>query len=271
MTELAARLRLRYRYPGLILRAMVVTDFKLRYQASVLGYFWTLLKPLAIFTTLYIVFVQLLKIGASVPYNAIYLLFGIVIWSLFGEATQTGLASLVQRADLLRKISFPRYVVVISVGISAMITFGLSMLIIVLFMALARVPLTWNIVWLPLLFVELVLLSFAMALFLSAGFVRYRDLSYIWEVVLQAGFYACPIIWPLSMIPQQYAPYILLNPMAQIIQDARYCLITTESITISQEFASPWVRLIPIGIVVALFVASVVYFKHRAPHFAEEA
>ena len=271
MPELVARLRLRYRYPGLILRAMVVTDFKLRYQASVLGYLWTLLKPLAIFTTLYIVFVQLLKIGASVPYNAIYLLFGIVVWSFFGEATSTGLASLVQRADLLRKISFPRYVVVMSVGVSAMITFGLSMLVIVLFMALARVPLTWNIFWLPLLFLELVLLSLAMALFLSAGFVRYRDLSYIWEVVLQAGFYACPIIYPLSMIPAKYAPYLLLNPMAQIIQDARYCLVTDQSITISQAFGDPWVRAIPVGVVLVLFVLAVAYFRRRSPHFAEEA
>jgi ABC-2 type transport system permease protein len=271
LSELAARLRLRYRYPGLILRAMVVTDFKLRYQASVLGYLWTLLKPLAIFTTLYVVFVQLLKIGASVPYNAIYLLFGIVIWSFFAEATSSGLASLVQRADLLRKISFPRYVVVMSVGFSAMITFGLSMIIIVLFMALARVPLTWNLLWLPLLFLELVLLSFAMALFLSAGFVRYRDLSYIWEVVLQAGFYACPIIWPLSMIPAKYQPYVLLNPMAQIIQDARYCLVTVESTTMSQEFTSPWMRAVPIGIVLVLFVSAVAYFRHRSPHFAEEA
>ena len=95
MTELLARLRLRYRYPLIILRAMVITDFKLRYQASLLGYLWTLLKPLAMFTILYIVFVQLLKIGAAIPYNAIYLLFGIVIWGFFVEATTQGLASLV--------------------------------------------------------------------------------------------------------------------------------------------------------------------------------
>lgn len=271
MTQLVARLRLRYRYPGLILRAMVVTDFKLRYQASVLGYLWTLLKPLAIFTTLYIVFVRLLKIGATVPYNAIYLLFGIVIWSFFAEATSNGLTSLVQRADLLRKISFPRYVVVVSVSVSAMITFGLSMIVIVLFMVLARVPLTWNLLWLPLLFLELVLLSLAMALFLSGGFVRYRDLSYIWEVALQAGFYACPIIYPLSMIPAQWAPYLLLNPMAQIIQDARYCLVTDQSVTISQAFASPWVRIVPVGIVLVLFVTSIVSFHRRSPHFAEVA
>ena len=269
--ELVANLRLRYRYPLIVLRAMVINDFKLRYQASFLGYLWTLLKPLAMFTILYIVFIQLLKIGASVPYNAIYLLFGIVIWSFFGEATTQGLASLVQRADLLRKISFPRYVVVISVGMSALISFGLSMVVIALFMALARVPLTMNILWLAPLFVELVVLSVSLGFILSGLYVRYRDLSYIWEVLLQAGFYAAPIIYPLSMIPERWARFLLLNPMAQMIQDARYALITDQTVTISQAFGNPWVRVIPVGITLALALTSAVYFHRRSPHFAEEA
>jgi ABC-2 type transport system permease protein len=250
---------------------MVITDFKLRYQASVLGYVWTLLKPLAMFTILYIVFVQLLKIGATVPFNAIYLLFGIVIWSFFAESTGQGLLSLVARADLLRKISFPRYVVVVSVGASALISFGLSMIVIIFFMALARVPLTLNVFWLPLLFLELVALSLALAFFLSALYVRYRDLGYIWEVLLQAGFYAAPIIYPLSMVPEKYARFLLLNPMAQIIQDARYSLITTQTVTITQAFGTPWVRVIPVGLTIVLAVTSVVFFHRRSPRFAEEA
>jgi ABC-2 type transport system permease protein len=269
--ELTSRLKSRYRYPLIILRAMVVTDFKLRYQASFLGYLWTLLKPLAMFTILYVVFVQLLKIGAAVPYNAIYLLFGIVVWGFFSEASTQGLASLVLRADLLRKISFPRYVVVLSVGASALISFGLSMLVIVLFMALARVPLTVSILWLLPLFVELVALSLSLGLFLSVLYARYRDLSYIWEVALQAGFYATPIIYPLSMVPERWARFLLLNPMAQIIQDARWALVTDQTTTITQAFGDPWVRLVPIGVVVALAVTSVLFFRRRSPLVAEEA
>ena len=138
--ESTSRLQKRFRYPTILLGAMVSTDFKLRYQASVLGYLWTLLRPLALFTILYVVFVQLLKIGAEIPYNAIYLLFGIVIWGFFSEVSIQGLGSLVSRADLLRKIRFPRYVVVVSVGVSALISFGLSMAVILVFMAFARVP-----------------------------------------------------------------------------------------------------------------------------------
>jgi ABC-2 type transport system permease protein len=271
LKELLARLRLRYRYPRIILGAMVATDFKIRYQASLLGYLWTLLKPLAMFTILYIVFVQLLRIGASIPFNAVYLLFGIVIWGLFAEVTSQGLSSLVARADLLRKISFPRYVVVLSVCVSALISFGLSMVVLVLFLILARVPIRVDILWLPLLFVELVALSLSLAFFLSGLFVHLRDLSYIWEVVLQAGFYAAPIIYPLSMVPAKYARFLLLNPMAQIIQDARYALITDQTVTISQVFSTPWVRVIPVGIVLVLVVTSVAFFRRQSPSFAEEA
>lgn len=272
MTTFVARLRLRYRYPAILLRALVATDFKLRYQASLLGYLWTLLKPLAMFTILYLVFVQLLKFGAAVPYPGVYLLFGIVIWSFFSESTGLGLVSLVQRADLLRKIEFPRYVVVLSVGAYALITFGLSMIVMVVFLLVARVSLTWSVLWLPLLFVELAALSLSLAFFLSALYVRYRDVSYIWEVVIQAAFYATPIIYPLSLIPYVWAQkLLLLNPMAQIIQDARYCLVTDQTVTMTQVYGTPWVRLIPIGIVLVLVAASVVFFRRRAPFLAEEA
>ncbi len=265
------RLRRRYHYAGLLLPAMVVTDFKLRYQASFLGYLWTLLRPLALFSTLYLVFVELLKFGAGIPYYAIYLLFGIVIWGFFAEATSQGLGSLVARADLLRKISFPRYVVVLSVGVSALISFGLAMLVIALFMVLKQVPLRMSVFWLPFLFVELVAFSLSLAFFLGALFVRFRDMSYIWEVVLQAAFYATPILYPLSMIPVTFARLLLLNPMAQIIQDARYCLITDQTETMTQLFGTPWARAIPIGITIIMSAASVWFFRRQSPAFAEVA
>jgi ABC-2 type transport system permease protein len=271
VTALVERIRLRYRYPAILLRAMVATDFKLRYQASLLGYLWTLLKPLAIFTILYLVFVQLLKFGSATPYPGVYLLFGIVIWSFFAEATGLGLASLVQRADLLRKISFPRYVLVLSVGAYALITFALSMIVMVVFLVVAQVHPTVNILWLPPLFLELGALSMSLAFFLSAMFVRFRDLSYIWEVVLQAAFYATPIIYPLNPVPVAWARWLLLNPMAQIIQDARYCLVTDQTVTTTQVYGTPWARVVPVGIVVVLVVASAVYFKRRSSSFAEEA
>ena len=250
---------------------MVGTDFKLRYQASLLGYLWTLLRPLAVFTILYIVFARFLRLGAGIPYYPVYLLFGIVVWGFFVEATTQGLSSLVARADLLRKISFPRYVVVLSIGASVLISFALNMVVIVFFMALLRVPVRLEVLWLPLLFLELVALSISLAFFLSALFVRFRDVNYIWEVAMQAAFYAIPIIYPLSLIPAKYARLLILNPMAQIVQDARYVLVTDQTQTITQLYSTPWVRVIPVGITLILVFASVVYFRRQSASFAEEA
>ncbi len=269
--DLLKRIRIRYRYPLILLRAMVVTDFKLRYQASLLGYLWTILKPLAIFTILYIVFVKFLKLGEGVPYYAVYLLFGIVAWGFFTELTSQGLTSIVQRANLMRKIAFPRYVVVLSVGASVLISFVLNMVVIVIFMGLGRVPVRVDILWLLPLFVELVAISLALAFFLSAFYVRFRDIDYIWGVFMQAAFYATPILYPLTLVPERYARILILNPMAQIVQDARYVLVTDQTQTISQLYGTHWARAIPICITLLLGIASVIYFRRRSRAFAEVA
>ena len=271
MRELFARIRHRYRYPLIILRAMVVSDFKLRYQESLLGYLWTLLRPLMMFSILYVVFVRFLKLGADIPYNPVYLLFGLVIWEFFKDTTMLGLRSLVNRADLLRKISFPRYVVVLSVAAGFLIGFFLNMVVIVLFMILLTVPVRLEILWLPLILVELLALSVAVAFFLGALFVRFRDLDYIWEVCLQAAFYLTPIFYPLSFVPLRAARLMILSPLAQLIQDARYCLVTDQTQTIATVYGTPWMRLVPLGITVILAASSVVFFRRRSPTFAEEA
>jgi ABC-2 type transport system permease protein len=265
------RVRICYRYPLILLRAMLVTDFKLRYQASLLGYLWTILKPLAIFTILYIVFVKFLRLGADVPYYPVYLLFGVVAWGFFTELTTQGLSSVVQRADLMRKVSFPRYVVVLSVGASVLISFIMNMVVIVLFMVLLRVPVRLDVLWLIPLFVELVAISVALAFFLSALYARFRDINYIWEVFLQAAFYATPILYPLTLVPERYARILILNPMAQIVQDARYVMVTEKTQTISQLYGTEWARAIPVCIALLLMVASVVYFRRRSRSFAEVA
>jgi ABC-2 type transport system permease protein len=265
------RVRLRYRYPVIILRAMVSSDLKLRYQASFLGYLWTLLRPLAIFSILYIVFVKFIRIGAGVPHYAVYLLLGIVTWGFFAELSNQGLSSIVARASLLRKINFPRYVVVLSVGASVLISFLLNMLVICLFMIVQQVQVSLKILYLIPLFLELVTLGVAVAFFLGALFVRFRDVDYIWEVFMQAAFYATPILYPLSLVPEMWARILVLNPMAQIIQDARYVLITDQAQTVSQLWGTHWVRAVPVGITLVLAVASVIFFRRRSRTFAEEA
>src|SRR5579871_4476279 len=117
-----------------LLAELVRTDFKLRYQGSVLGYAWSLLRPLLIFLILYLVFVKFLKLGTGVPHYPVYLLLGVVIWNFFSEMTMQGLGSIVGRGDLIRKIRIPRWIIVLSSSLSALINFFLNLVVIVIFM-----------------------------------------------------------------------------------------------------------------------------------------
>ena len=121
------------------------------------------------------------------------------------------------------------------------------------------------------LIAELFIFAIGLAFFLSALYVKFRDVSYIWEVAVQAGFYATPILYPLSRIPHSAAKFLVLNPMAQIIQDARYVLVTPASQTISQVFGGDkWIWLIPTSSTVVVVAVAGIYFRKRSKFFAEE-
>lgn len=253
-----------------LLSELVRTDFKLRYQGSVLGYAWSLLRPLMLFLILYVVFVKFLKLGGGVPHYPVYLLMGIVIWNFFFEVTVQGLGSIVGRGDLIRKILIPRWVIVLSSSISALINLVLNLVVIAVFMTINRVDITPAILWLPLILVEIYLFALGLTLFLSATFVKFRDISYIWEVIMQAGFYLVPILYPLTLITNvNLQKIILLNPMAQAIQDARFVSVTNQTITPNQVFDGGWYQFIPFVIVVTVLIIGISYFKKESKYFAE--
>ena len=251
-----------------ILREMVGADFKVRYQSSVLGYLWSVLRPLFLFVILYLVFTFVFKIGKGVPHYPVYLLLGIVMWNFFTESTVIGMSAVVSKGDLIRKISIPRYLTVLSTSASALINLGINLLVVLVFAFINGVHPSWYWLLLPLPIIELFIFSTALAFFLSALYVKFRDIMYIWEVGLQAAFYATPILYPLTLIPEELRQYLLLNPMAQIIQDARYVFVTQDTITIWHT--SPmWFGLIPVAVVVMLVFFSRAYFRKQARLFAE--
>jgi ABC-2 type transport system permease protein len=266
-------LKERYRYSLILLKQLVVTDFKLRYQGSVLGYAWSLLRPLFMFAILYVVFVKAFPLGKGVPHYPVYLFMGIVIWNFFTEMTQQSLTSIVGRGDLIRKIRIPRWIVVFSSSIGALINLGLNLLVLAVFMILNHVGVMRTITLLPLTLAEIYLFGLGVSLFLAAAFVKFRDLKYIWEVVIQAGFYLTPILYPLSSdkISPLFQKLILLNPVAQSLQDARYELVSHDKIvvTASRVFDGGWYMFIPFLIVIFVFVVGLLYFKKHADSFAE--
>lgn len=253
-----------------LLSELVRTDFKLRYQGSVLGYAWSLLRPLLMFAILYVVFVKFLKIGGDIPHFPIYLLLGIVLWNFFSEMTSQSLGSIVGRGDLIRKIRIPRWMIVFSSSISALINLGLNLIVVTIFLVFNQVDITASIVWLPLILFEIYLFALGLSLFLSAAFVKFRDINYIWEVCLQAGFYLTPILYPLALITNEtFQKLLLMNPMAQAIQDARYVTVTHEAVTTNTLFEGGWYMFIPLIIVAIVLVVGLLYFKKESKYFAE--
>ncbi len=253
-----------------LLSELVRTDFKLRYQGSVLGYAWSLLRPLFMFLILYLVFAVLFKVGKTIPNYPIYLLLGIVLWTFFQEMTQQSLGAIVGRGDLIRKIMIPRWLIIVSVSIGALINLGLNLVVVMIFVAISGMDLLRTSVWLPLYIIEIYVFAVGVSLILSALFVKYRDISYIWEVLLQAGFYATPILYPMSLISNiNIQKIIFLNPLAQAIQGARNVFVTSSSTTIGNVWLNKFAFLIPLFIIFIFIAGGAIYFKKESKYFAE--
>ena len=261
----------RYRYAIILLRQLVKTDFKIRYQSSVLGYVWSLLRPLLLFLVLYLVFTVFLPVGKGVPHYPVYLLTGIVLWNYFSEVTIGSVGAIVGKGDLLRKISFPRYVIIIAGSFSAIINLLLNFIVIGVFMYFGHVALTMNALYvIPLIF-ELFVASLGVAFILSTLYVRFRDISYIWDVIMQGAFYATPVLYPLQRIPHQYAKFLILNPIAQIIQAVRHELITPYTLTIRGVYPTHvFMWFVPPSLCILVLILGGFYFRNKSKYFAEE-
>jgi ABC-2 type transport system permease protein len=258
-----------YAYANL-LRELALTDYKVKYQGSLLGgYIWSFAKPLLLFGVLYFVFTRFVRLGSGVPDYALQLLLGIVLWTYFADATMRGMSSIVDRGDLIRKVYFPRVIIVVAASLSSLITLALNLVVVVVFFLASGVGVRLTTPLFLLLVVELYALSLGSSFLLAALFVRFRDFRHIWELGLQLLFYASPIIYPLSFIPAKWQELFSLNPIAQIVQDSRKVLISPTTLAPMDILHSPLV-LIPYAIPVLLLLFGYLYFNRAAAQFAEE-
>lgn len=253
-----------------LIRELVASDFKLRYQGSVLGYLWSLLRPLMLFGVLYIVFTKIVRIGNDVPHYSTYLLLGLVLWTFFVEATQAGMNAITGRGDLVRKVSIPKYNLVVSAILSAFVNFCLNLIIVFIFMLFSDVPFRTTILLAPLFVAELLVFALGISFLLSALYVKFRDISHIWDVILQILFYAVPIIYDLRIVPAKLVKFVSINPLTQIFQDMRSLVITPDALTTKQVFASQLGRIVPMFIVLAILALGGWYFRRSSKNFAEE-
>lgn len=257
----------------ILLKELTKTDFKLRYQGSVLGYLWALLRPLMMFAILYVVFAKLLRFGGDIPHYPVYLLCGTTMWSFFTECTSQGIQAIVNRGDLLRKISFPKYIVVVSATWTAVINMLINLVVVIIFALINGVTPSWS--WFLIIpaILELYLLSLGIAFLLGAINVKYRDITSIWDVLTQALFYAVPIIYPISMVASTSAlaaKVILLNPISQAIQDIRFGLITHETITTWNYLDNLLLSFLPVVITISILIIGALVFRRKSKFFAEE-
>ncbi|RYQ28823.1 ABC transporter permease [Bifidobacterium pseudolongum] len=276
MHDLTQRLRDRYGYAMTVLRGLVKTDFKMRYQGSFLGVAWSVLKPLMLFCVMYVVFAKFMRMTDGTPTYPVVLLLGISSWQFVTETVGIGLRSIVDRGDLLRKVHFPNYIVVVSASVGSLISLGINYLVVLIFALFARVQFTWRVLWLPLNVLELYVIALALALILATFYVYYRDVLHIWEVLQQIIFYAMPIIYPLSFITEKHPEYSavanleLLNPIAQTIQDIRHNFIAPATQpTIWNTFHSPWAKAFPFVVTLVLLWFGVYVFRRNSRKFAE--
>jgi ABC-2 type transport system permease protein len=227
------------------------------------------------FAVMYIVFVRFLRFGAGIPHFPVALLLAIVLWSFFQETTSQGMTSIVSRGDILRKINIPKYILIVSASASAFINLGINLGIVLIFAIINGVDLSWAGFLVVPLIIELYIFAVAVALLLAALYVKFRDLQHIWDVLMQVWYYATPIIYPLSMVilvSPLAAKIMLLSPMAQIIQDARFVLVNNNpeyTKTVWNMIHNPFIAIIPLIFVVVIATFAVFYFRKSSKQFTE--
>ncbi|MDP9347354.1 MAG: ABC transporter permease [Actinomycetota bacterium] len=254
--------------------ALGVTEFRLKFFGSALGYLWQLMRPLMLFGVLYGVFSVFLNISEKIRFYPVALLLGIVLYSFFNEATSSSVRSLVNRENLVRKVEFPRLAVPLSTVLTALFNLGLNLIPVAIFLLIAggTPRLSW--LQLPLLVGILALFALGLAMLLSVLFVRYRDIEPIWDVVLQVAFYATPIFYPVELLIDKGHPGLAkileCNPLAAVIQQARHGFIDPSHASISTALGSYALILVPLALVVLAVGVGFTVFDRQAPRVAEE-
>jgi lipopolysaccharide transport system permease protein len=202
---------------------LVRTDFKVRYHGTIGGFVWALLKPLTMFLVLMTVFSFVFQ---SDPNYRLNLIVGLFFWDFFAEGTKVGLTSLAAKSFLLTKTRFPRWILVVISISNPLITVLVFVIAIVTTSAvMGRLPSVWGVLLVLLYLLELGLIVTGFSLATSALFLRYRDLNQVWEVLLQAGFFVTPVVYPLEILPERLHFYLYCWPPTAPIQFARSVLV----------------------------------------------
>lgn len=252
---------------------LAVTDFKLRFFGSVLGYLWQLMRPLLLFGVLYAVFTEVVRIGGDVELYPVALLLGIVLYTFCADATSGAVSSMVDRESLLRKVAFPRLAVPLASVLQALFNLGLNLVAVAVFLVVAGGEVRPSWLELPALVAILALMLAGVGSGLAALYVQYRDVKPIWEVALQILFYASPVFYPIEVVlahNADLARVMLFNPFAAVLQQARHAFVAASQPSAAAAMGGAEWLVVPAVIAIVLAALGLRGFIRRAPRIAED-
>jgi lipopolysaccharide transport system permease protein len=240
---------------------LTISDLKVKYQSSVLGFAWSLLNPLLMMLVLYFVFINVFRFDQED--FALYLLIGIIAWRFLANGTMAAMGSIVGRPGLVTKLYIPRQILVMSSTLSSLISSLLEFAVLIPLLFILGAEVTPNILLFPVVHGIYFLILYGASLILASLFVYFRDLNQVWDVVLQAGFFLSPIVYPITIIPAAYLDYYMLNPITVLIETYREILLYGVTPSLFSI-----ISLLAVGGV--MVTAGVLVFKRLERRFAEE-
>lgn len=255
-----------------LLWLMSVTEFKRVYFGTVLGYVWSLVRPLALFGVLLFVFTKVFKIGSqTAEHYPVLLLTGIVLFTFFQESTTNGVTSVVAQEGVVRKTQFPRLVIPLATVVTGAFNLGLNLVIVLAFVLAFGVTPAWTWLLFPLVVAVLFAFTAAFSMLLSVLYVRFRDVAIIWMVFAQALFYATPVLYPVEAFENEtYEHLLMINPLAVIFEQVRVWVLEPDAPT-AVEAAGGWLGLLPAAAIFAGVLAIGAWtFSRQAPRIAED-
>jgi lipopolysaccharide transport system permease protein len=245
-----------------VLWLLALRDIKLRYRQTALGVVWVILQPLVAGLLFAVIFGRFAKLPSEGTPYLLFVFAGIMGWNLFNGVIQRAGNSLVAESKLITKVYFPRLIIPLAAGLSAMVDFGVALVLMIILLAIHGV---WSGVWmglLPVIVVVTLALSVGLGLWISALNVRYRDFMYALPFLLQVWMYGSPVVYGLSLVPEQLRSLFCLNPMCGILEGFRQAFLGTSGLTGAAVWATLLLSLVTL-------VSGAVYFRAVEQEFAE--
>jgi ABC-2 type transport system permease protein len=253
-----------------LLYLIAVTEFRRSYLGTALGYLWSLARPLLLFGVLLVVFTKAFDLGDRVREYPVLLLFNIVLFGFFQEATTLAVGSIVAQESVVRKTQFPRVVIPLAVVLTGLFNLAMNLVVVFVFILASGVDPTWTWLLLPVVLALLTVFTAAVAMTVSALNPRFRDTAIIWSVAVTALFYATPVLYPLEIVSGTLGRLLALNPLAPLFELARKWVIDPDAPGPAAAAGGAAWLFVPAAIFVLVCVLAVWVFHREAPRIAEE-